>query len=179
MYVKRNNCTMKTIFIMCLLLLGEWSRQEALYLLFVIVTFFANLFIWWDITLYQFSTGPFHWRVFMILHAFVNLSMLLILIRVWCLNYWVWPTNVTLVNISDIIFNPCFMCDRVADIYKCSACANVLHACVWSKWVAYVCICSFWLAKNYLCWFIHDMIIPNAWIRKADFLHRFGNSFLR
>ena len=52
---------------------------------------------------FQYSTGSFCWWDLMILHAFLNLHVWLILFNVLCLTSWEWPTNVTLVNVSDII----------------------------------------------------------------------------
>ena len=37
---------------------------------------------------------------------------------------------------------------------------------------------SFDKQKNYLCWFIHNMITPFVCISGADVLNDFGNSFL-
>ena len=41
--------------------------------------------------------------IVMILHVFINLYVWLILIRVWHLTCWEWPTNVTLINVLSII----------------------------------------------------------------------------
>ena len=58
-YLKVNNYVLKTLFIMCLLLLSKWTLHEALWELFVLFPFFRGLFSWQYITLSQFSTDLF------------------------------------------------------------------------------------------------------------------------
>ena len=38
----------------------------------------------------------------MLFQEFIKLHVWLILIRFWCLTFWLGPTNVTLFNVSDI-----------------------------------------------------------------------------
>ena len=93
----------------------------------------------------------------MILHTFIKIHVWFLLISGWCPSCWQSPMNVTLVNVSDItsvsllqgwfLFNPYFMCDRMASIYECSSCANLLYAFVWSE-AGHWCILLFLLDKT-------------------------------
>ena len=59
-------------------------------------------FIWQYFTPSQFSIGLLHWWAFMLLHAFIKTHVWLILIRFQCLTWWVWLTNITLVDVLGI-----------------------------------------------------------------------------
>ena len=52
------------------------------------VPFFGRLFSWKDFIPSQFSTVLFHWWAFMLLHAFNNLHVCLVVIHVWFLTCW-------------------------------------------------------------------------------------------
>ena len=75
-YINRNNCVVKNILIICLLLkmlmTTSWSRLKTLCTCIFLQTF---IFIWRHFTMSQFSTGLFHWWEFMILHVFDNLHV--------------------------------------------------------------------------------------------------------
>ena len=77
-----------------------------------------------------------------------------------------------------ILYHPCLMCDRLAVIYEYFVYTNTLYAPVCSEWVTYVCIRSFRSDKNYLFWFSHNIIIPNACASGTAILDSFGTSFL-
>ena len=97
-YVKRNNCVLNTVFILCLLmsrgLIMSLSRR---------ITVCYSPFLWMFIhlgtcTLPQCTKGLFHWWAFKLLPVFIHLHVCLLLIRVLCPTCWEWPTNITLVN---------------------------------------------------------------------------------
>ena len=117
-----------------------------------------DVYLFYEISLCpNFSIGSFCWRVFILLHAFVNLHMWLILIRVWSLICWVWRTNFTLVKFSSItsvsyfqwsFYLICLVFYCLVIIYEFSIYSNMVYAFVWSKWVTFICICSLKILKT-------------------------------
>ena len=160
-----------------------------------IVPFFRHLFSWRYFTPSQISAGLFFWSAYMILHKFITiygcltlnyclLSNLLgapykpvgralqmlrwltsrllqafltckdifYLINVWCVTGWFLSTNVSQTSI----------CCMYPFGQKRDIAASVRYNEL----------------KHYLCRFIHDMIIPNAYISVDGFLNDFIISFL-
>ena len=102
LYVNRNNCTVKNLFIVCLLFQKGMTTLRTPFINLFIIPFFRRLFSWKYFILYQFSTGLFCGRVFMLFYSSIKLYVGLFLILVWSLTCWSWPTNVTSVNVSAI-----------------------------------------------------------------------------
>ena len=74
-YLKRNNCILKTTFIVCLLLKRIMTTS-----LSPLITLFCITFLWTfiyltRINLYQFSMDIFCWWAFILLHAFIKLNV--------------------------------------------------------------------------------------------------------
>ena len=101
-YLNRNNCVVKTIFIVCLLLQSGMNASRNPLTTIFIVPFFGHLFIWQDFTLSWFSTGLLCWWSFMLSYEFIKLNVKLLLISVWCLTCWERPTYIMLVNVLAI-----------------------------------------------------------------------------
>ena len=122
------------------------------------VPIFGRLFIWRNSNLILILNKLIMLVRFMILHTFLHLRVWLILIHIWCLILWVWPTNITLVKVLNItsvlyfegyiLFNPCLMCEWLSVIYKYFACACMLYAYVWSETVN-CCIYFFLLDRTF------------------------------
>ena len=105
--------------------------------------FFWRLFIWWDLNPYQFSTGLFPWRLFVLLLACIKLNVWLLLIRGWCLACWVWPKYVTLFNVLGVTSNSYLQGWFYVIIFWCvtrcplSTYFRIIHhvSCIRSVWV--------------------------------------------
>ena len=157
-----------------------------------LINIFYSPFLWTFIYLAIFhsvsiSTSLFCLWAFMLLHAFIKLHVWLILICVWCLTCWLWPTNFTSVNVLGItsvsylqgwfilICVWCVICWPLSKNYSHTPihCMNPFS----SKLGIDSSVRSYYL-KHYLCWFIHDMIIPNACVSWYDVLNGFGILFL-
>ena len=98
-YLKRNNCIVKNIFIVCLLLPRGMTTSWIPLINIFIVPFFGHLFIWIYLNMYKILTGSFFWQALIPLNKFIKLHVWLLLIPVWCLICWARPENVTLVNV--------------------------------------------------------------------------------
>ena len=148
---------------------------------YFIVPFF-RIYFWRHFTMSSFSTGLLRWREYMLLHAFIHLNVCSFLIFVWCLTNWLWPMNVTLVKfriLQEFVTCKDYFIQSMFDVWPYGhypkllcICQYVLCMCEFQT--RNCCICLFQLFKNYSCWFIHDMIIPNEYVSSADVLHGFG-----
>ena len=90
MYVNRNNCVVKTIFVV--FFIGRAVRTSWISL----IALCYSLFLWMFITLtkshsFSFSAGLFFWWAFFYYMRFLTY-----------MACWLWPANCTLVNVSYI-----------------------------------------------------------------------------